>query len=194
MVCKFYTFVEMGYHGGYDSKVITDQFWEKIQEQEQELGFTASENETPGDGSCMFHALLDQIDSHPSLPPYAENHWELRYKIVCEGYNKFIDKLSWLNEMTKNEWKQKMLNPSVWGDDFVLHLASNLLEVNIHVIHAFPESNGVNNGVNIIKPLNGSSQKQPIYMFYFSDSDFSLAHYQSVWPSSLPPSLPPYKY
>ena len=23
MVCKFYTFVEMGYHGGYDSKVIT---------------------------------------------------------------------------------------------------------------------------------------------------------------------------
>ena len=30
MVCKFYTFVEMGYHGGYDSKVITDKFWEKI--------------------------------------------------------------------------------------------------------------------------------------------------------------------
>ena len=92
--------------------------------------------------------------------------------------------------MTKNEWKQKMLNPSVWGDDVVLHLASNLLEVNIHVIHAFPESNGVNNGVDIIKPLNGSSQKQLIYMFYFSDSDFSPAHYQSVWPSSLPPSLP----
>ena len=188
MVCKFYTFVEMGYHGGYDSKVITDKFWEKIQEQEQELGFTASENETPGDGSCMFHALLDQIDSHPSLPPYAENHWELRYKIVCEGFEKFIDRLEWPNDPkvgSQIALKRKVMNPSTWGDEVVLQLTSNLLEVDINIITAF-------NDVTIIKPIDvtSSSQKQPIYLYLFSESDFESAHYQSVWPSSLPSSLP----
>ena len=57
-----------------------------------ELGLRMS-RETPGDGSCMFHALLDQIKSNPSLPDYAENHWELRYKLVFEGCDKVIDKL-----------------------------------------------------------------------------------------------------
>ena len=141
-----------------------------------------------------FHALLDQIQSNSFLPPYAESHWELRYKIVCEGYEKFIDKLSWPEDPdlgSKREWKCKMLNPSVWGDEVVLHLASNLLQVDIHIIPAFSESS-CNNGVTIIKPLQPpTSQKQPIYLFFFSDSDFSPAHYQSVWPSSLPPSLPP---
>ena len=51
--------------------------------------------ETPGDGSCMFQTLLDQIKSNPSLPDYAENHWELRYKLVFEGCDKVIDKLHW---------------------------------------------------------------------------------------------------
>ena len=45
------------------------------------------------------------------------------------------------------------------------------------------------NGVTVIKPLKPpTNQKQPIYLFFFSDSDFRPAHYQSVWPSSLPPS------
>ena len=56
----------------------------------KQLGLTVLDKETPGDGSCMFHALLDQIQSHPSLPPYADSHWELRYKIVSEGYDLFI--------------------------------------------------------------------------------------------------------
>merc|ERR1712218_307961 len=154
----------------------------------RDLGFTASENETPGDGSCMFHALLDQIDSHPSLPPYAENHWELRYKIVCEGFEKFIDKLEWPNDPkvgSRTAWKGKMMNPSTWGDEVVLQLTSNLLEVDINIMTAF-------NDVTIIKPIDvtSSSQKQPIYLYLFSESDFESAHYQSVWPSSLPSSLP----
>ena len=153
-----------------------------------ELGFTASENETPGDGSCMFHALLDQIDSHPSLPPYAENHWELRYKIVCEGFEKFIDRLEWPNDPkvgSQIAWKRKMMNPSTWGDEVVLQLTSNLLEVDINIITAF-------NDATIIKPIDvtSSSQKQPIYLYLFSESDFESAQYQSVWPSSLPSSLP----
>ena len=94
----------------------------------KEIGFTASE-ETPGDGSCMFHALLDQIQSYPSLPPYADNHWELRYQIVLEGYEKFINKLDWPNDEavgSKEAWKKKMTNLNAWDDEVVLQLASNL--------------------------------------------------------------------
>ena len=93
----------------------------------KEIGFTVSK-ETPGDGSCMFHALLDQIQSNPSLPPYAENHWELRYKIVLEGYEKFIDKFDWPNDPkvgSKQAWKKKMTNPNAWGDEVVLQLATH---------------------------------------------------------------------
>ena len=86
----------------------------------------------------MFHALLDQIQLNPSLPPFAENHWELRYKIVYEGFEKFIDKLEWPNDPkvgSKLDWKNNMTSPSTWGDEIVLQLASNLLEVDIHHSH-----------------------------------------------------------
>ena len=58
----------------------------------------------------------------------------------------------------------------------------------IHIISAFPVSS--NNGVTIIKPVDLSSQKQPIYLFLFPETDFVSAHYQSVRPASTPASLP----
>ena len=56
-----------------------------------------SKNETPADGSCMFHSLYDQIQLNPDLADYAESQWELRWKLVSEGYEKFLitDKLAW---------------------------------------------------------------------------------------------------
>ena len=107
------------------------------------------------------------VCSHPSLPPYAENHWELRSKIVCEGYDKFIDKLEWPNDPkvgSKIAWKGKMMNPNTWGDEVVLQLASNLIEVENYVITAF-------NGVTFIKSIV-VSPKQPIYLLLLSKNDF----------------------
>ena len=63
------------------SKLSLDQGTFVMEKRLKELGFRVSEK-TPGDGSCMFHALLDHIQSNPSIPLYAESHWELRYKIV----------------------------------------------------------------------------------------------------------------
>ena len=94
-----------------------------------------------------------------------------------------------------------MLDSNEWGDEIVLNLASNLLEV-INVIPAFRESScNQEKGFTIISPLN-SAKHNPLFLFAFSDSDFSSAHYVSVHPktetesfhppqppSSLPPSL-----
>ena len=79
------------------------------------------------------------------------------------------------------EWRLKMLNPKEWGDETVLVLASELLQVDIQIIPAFGE-------VVIIKSSSESSNKQPLYLFHFSEVDFYSSYYQSVLPS-LPPSL-----
>ena len=114
----------------------------------------------------------------PSLPPYADSHFELRYKIVCEGYDLFMatNKPSWHTEISIMEWRIKMLNPKEWGDETVLVLASELLHVDIQIIPAFGE-------VTIIKSSSESSQKQLFSLFYFSEVDFYSGHYQSVKPS-----------
>ena len=121
----------------------------------------------------------------PSLPPYADSHFELRYKIVCEGYDLFMatNKPSWHTEISIMEWRMKMLNPKEWGDETVLVLASELLHVDIQIIPAFGE-------VTIIKSSSESSQKQLFSLFYFSEVDFYSGHYQSVKPS-LPVSNSP---
>ena len=79
-----------------------------------------------------------------------------------------------------------MLNPKEWGDETVLVLASELLQVDIQIIPAFGE-------VTIIKSSSESSNKHPLWLFHFSEVDFYSPHYQSVKPSlpvSHSPSLP----
>ena len=94
------------------------------------------------------------------------------------------DKLSWPDDpiQSKKEWKTEMLDPTTWGDEVVLALASNLLELDIKIIPAFRES-GLEpvSGVTTIKPLLPAKHPS-IHLFHFSESDFKSAHYQSVFP------------
>ena len=97
-----------------------------------------------------------------------------------------------------------MLNPTEYGDEVVLNLAANLLEVDICVIPVFRESAIHQSlGVSVIKCLKETVHK-PLFLAAFSESDFISPHYQSVFPRSenndligrislpLPsPSLPP---
>ena len=93
-----------------------------------------------------------------------------------------------------------MLNPSEWGDEVVLNIAAYILQVDIIIIPAFKES-GINQGVTIIKCLQ-ETRHHPLFLFCFSESDFSPAHYVSVFPKSesndlltrfsCPRSVPPF--
>ena len=83
-----------------------------------------------------------------------------------------------------------------------LQLASNVLRVDIVLITAFHESAVHKDlGLTIIKSLD-KSNPEPLYLFYYSESDFSSAHFQSIFPrcadnvvktylTSLTPSLTP---
>ena len=97
------------------------------------------------DGSYMFHAILDQIQGIPELEEYASSHYELRWKIVSDGYKMFLetDKLTWPDDPecgSKKNWRKKMLDPNKWGDEIVFSLAANLLEIDVVIIPAFRES------------------------------------------------------
>ena len=119
----------------------------------------------------MFHAILDQIKSIPELQDYASSHFELRWKIVSDGYKMFLetDKLSWPDDPScgsKKEWKTEMLDPKTWGDEVVLALTSNLLELDIKIIPAFRES-GLESvsGVTTIKPLVRAKHQHLFHYF-----------------------------
>ena len=78
-----------------------------------------------------------------------------------------------------------MLKPGVWGDEVVLTLASNILEVDIVIIPALRESSvhqGL--GVQLIKAEKSQINDPPLFLFSFSETDFSDAHYQSIRPRS----------
>ena len=70
-----------------------------LQRRLEELNFQLSENETPKDGSCLFHGLLDQMKSNTELQGEASSAQELRWKIVNYGYDFFLKtkKLTWVN-------------------------------------------------------------------------------------------------
>ena len=93
---------------------------------------------------------------------------------------------------------------SEYGDEVVLNLVANLLEVDICIIPAFRESSIHQSlGVTIIKCMKDTVHK-PLFLAAFSESDFISPHYQSVFPRTEsndlirrcslplpPPSLPP---
>ena len=75
-----------------------------------------------------------------------------------------------------------MSDPNEWGDDVALQLASNVLRVDIVLITAFHESAVHKDlGLTIIKSQE-KSIPEPLYLFYYSESDFSSAHFQSIFP------------
>ena len=157
----------------------------------EELEFRLSENETPRDGSCLFHGLLDQMQKNPDLQDEASSHLELRWKIVNYGCDSFIKtgKLGWIHPETPEDWRKKMSRPDEfgqyeWGDDVALQLATNVLGVDIILVPAFKESAQIRNpGITIIWSRE-KSKYEPFYLFYYSESDFSSPHFQSIFPRS----------
>ena len=161
-----------------------------LQRRLQELDFilSPSQPETPADGSCLFHSILDQIKFNPELRNEAFSHLEIRWKIVNYGYDVFLKtkKLPWTDVGTPEEWKRRMSNPSEWCDGVALQLASNVFSVDIVIIFAFQESAEAidkNLGITIIKCLE-KPKHQPIFLFLFPDCSFSPAHDQPIRPRS----------
>ena len=113
----------------------------------------------------------------------------MRFRIINYGYDFYLKtgKVNWAGQSeTPVQWKKRMSGSGEWGDEVCLNLACNVLGVNIVIAVAFQDSN------LIIRSLD--KPKHELYLFYFSESYFSPAHYISIRPrtSTIPLlSLPP---
>ena len=170
---------------GHPQHLTLDQGQFVMQKKLEEIGFELSptQEDTPGDGSCLFHAILDQL-RYCELRDEVSNHQELRWKIVSYGYDFFLKtgRLDWTGMSsveTPEDWKKRMSRPDEWGDEVAITCASNVLGVNIVIAVAFQED------LIIIKSLE-RSKHEPLYLFYYSETDFSPAHYQSIRPGIRP--------
>ena len=79
----------------------------------------------------------------------------------------------------RQEWKRRMLKPGVWVDEVVLTFVSNIV-----IIPALRQSSvHQGQGVQLIKSESSQNNDPlPLFLFSFSDTDFSDVHYQSICP------------
>ena len=69
-----------------------------------------------------------------------------------------------------------------WADMIALNLTASVLGIDIVVIPCFRESSihqGL--GLTVIRALE-KPRYDPVFLFYFSETDFASAHYQSIRP------------
>ena len=132
----------------------------------------------------------------PELAGIADDAFELRVKIVLSLDQYLGDGLiSWPGNDetieqdesyfgTKRQWKKKMMKPGTYSDTVFLQLASLYLQADVLVIPAFRESaESKTLGYTVFRSKNRTIS-EPMYLFYYSDSDFHSPHYQSVRPTT----------
>ena len=145
----------------------------------QELDFSVSPSQpdTSKDGNCMMSSILDQLRFDPHQKSFAKSPQQLRMKILSYGYDLFLrtGKLVWSFDPdlgSPEEWQERMSQDGEWGDEVFIHLAANVLSLDIIVIPAFRESSiqqGL--GITVIKCFEKPHHK-PVFLFCFSESDF----------------------
>jgi len=91
------------------------EVWEEAIARAKDLGLevSATQPNTPGDGSCMFAACGDQMSHSASVLRLA----------VCANAEKMVKNgsLGWPGERTVTDWAHYMKEQSVYGDAVALH-------------------------------------------------------------------------
>ena len=83
-----------------------------------------------------------------------------------------------------------MLRPGTYGDAGFLRLASLYLETDIFLIPAFREAaENTTLGYTVFRAEKTTSS-EPLYLFYFSESEFENPHYHSIRPATEDNILP----
>ena len=96
---------------------------------------------TPGDGSCLAHALVDQMSQDPILRLNSIDHQQFR-RLVVNSLPQMISSgfIQWDWEFhdtigTANQWMEQALVPNSYLDFVFLHVASHVLNRRIRVLH-----------------------------------------------------------
>ena len=162
----------------------------------REINFYLSENETPKDGNCQIAAIRDQVEgSDHVMKGSTIDDKSFREKMVLNGYRlmkRGILTFSGDPEQfgSEEDWRDQMMKEGTYGDQVFLQVCSIVLSSNIYIFSCIKESaiHNKETGVTLIKPLQ-DAMNDPIYIFFYSESDFVNPHFESIYPHGSPTFL-----
>ena len=121
---------------------------------------------TPGDGSCLAHALVDQMSLDPLLRLNRLDHQQFRKYVVNSLPQMITSGIITFNFDfetqfgTPTQWMEQALVPNSYLDFIFLEVASNVLNRRIRVLHV--------NGGHILDfaPRTTTGELFKIYVIY----------------------------
>ena len=147
---------------------------------------------SPRDGSCLIGSLNDQIENTEDhiMKGFANNCLQtFRTKVAKTGYNLLKSgRLCFSGDSalggTIENWLEKMMLPTTFGDEIFLNAAANLFSSKICIFTAIKESAIENKtfGFYQVHPLQ-EPMNPPLYLFFYNESDFTVGHYESIFPA-----------
>ena len=135
----------------------------------------------------MMWALFDQLQYSSHLKTFAKDQADLRQNI---SFDLFIstERLEWQYDPENGlpeEWKANMLEDSCFGDEIFLQLACNVLNRDIVIIPVFKDQAHIAALGFTIKKSSTPNNREPLFLFVFSESRFATPHYQSIRPEDV---------
>ena len=162
-----------------------------------EIDFTLSPTQpnTPGDGNCFIHGVLDQLKYDRKWKNAKLNISSLREQVTASLLNlMFTSDFNFHSDFkvngedeTPEQWILRMSKDREYVDHYYIELCSEFLNRRIIIYPLWPEE-GWTDGRMIIDPKTREQPvgTEPLYLLYFTELVFKEgAHYQSIRPRVL---------
>ena len=149
----------------------------------ESLGYERSKSQpnTPGDGNCFIHGILDQLrydqwrkanigvkDFRKIIVSYSDDHPEL---VTEYGL--------------PEDWYETMQQDGVHCDHYFQSLTADYLQRDIILVSALPQDGHDERGEIVIESkTKGENNKTlgPLYLLYYHEGSFANGHFQSIRP------------
>ena len=151
-----------------------------------------SQPQTPGDGNCYLHGIIDQIGYDTNLKQLDLDIHSLR-KWVVNNLKVMIltKKFEWIDGFgSQEQWVEEMSKTGTQADEVFIRLSSEILNRKIEIYPIYPEDGHNASGKIIIEPKVPNTDDDPLYLLYYSEHRFTSGHYQSIRPCMLVEPLP----
>ena len=137
--------------------------------------------DTPADGNCFLHALVDQMSYDSLLVKMKWTANKARTQVVANSELVIATKgLEWPGDISIDAWRANMANDFVYADQVFIQIAAQLLNRPFMLVTVHKESGDNKSGKILITPQ--TSIGNPLYFLYFTESKFLSPHYQSIRP------------
>ena len=169
-----------------DDKHAVEEVEEFVQARLSELGYTKSKSQpnTPGDGNCWIHGILDQLSYDYKDQP---EQWR-KEKLDVKTFRNII--VSYSDDHPElvteyglpEDWYETMQQDGVHCDHYFQSLTADYLQRDIILVSALPQDGHDERGEIVIESKTKEEDKPNLYLLYYHEGSFANGHFQSIRP------------